>query len=138
MYAKTEEVHAIRKNRNRSLSIVAFASFAASMLLSSTIVGFNYYLTSLRLAANQKWGPNQLVETLKIAKLQKRFSRFSLPEIRRHATLSLAESAFTMATPVNVLTGHTGKVTGIAFHPMEEKIATSSRDKTVRLWGFDV
>ncbi|MEM9090323.1 MAG: hypothetical protein AAGC93_16430, partial [Cyanobacteria bacterium P01_F01_bin.53] len=126
-----QELYAARRARNSLMGLVASVSFFA---LISVVVGFNFYLTSIRLAANQKWGPNKLVATLKVAKLQKRFSWLALPEIRRHTALSLAESVVTMGTPVSVLDGHTDKVTGIEFHPNKDMIITASRDKTVKLW----
>ena len=126
-----QELFAARRARNNLIGLVASISCFA---LVSVMVGFNFYLTTLRLAAAQKWGPNQLVETLKVAKLQKRFSWLALPEIRRNTSLSLAEAVINMGKPVNILEGHTGRVTGLAFHPQSDQIATSSRDKTVKLW----
>ena len=111
-----------------------FASVSCFALIS-VVVGFNFYITSLRLAAVQKWGPNRLVDTLKVAKMQKRYSWLALPEIRRNTSLSLAEAVISMGKPVNVLEGHTGKVTAISFHPTENQIVTSSHDKTVKLWN---
>ncbi len=129
-----QELHAARRARNNLIGLVASIGCFA---LVSVIVGFNFYLTSLRLAADQKWGPNQLVDTLKVAKLLKRFSWLALPEIRRKTALSLAEAVINMGKPVNILEGHTGKVTGLAFHPQNDQIATSSRDKTVKLWDVN-
>lgn len=35
---------------------------------------------------------------------------------------------------LEVLTGHTGPVSGLAFNPAQATLATSSWDKSVRMW----
>ena len=40
----------------------------------------------------------------------------------------------TTGTPHGVLTGHTGRVLSVSFHPAGELFATGSSDGTVRLW----
>ena len=52
---------------------------------------------------------------------------WSLPKIQGDGT-------FGTAREIKVYRGHTGLVTGLAFSPVDPILASSSDDRTIRLW----
>ncbi|BAT56986.1 WD-repeat protein (plasmid) [Nostoc sp. NIES-3756] len=94
-------------------------------------------ISALNAASQLSWGSNHQLEALIASLKANQLLKIEVPVDIKNQTVEQLKQILYKVQERNRLEGHTGDVLNVSFSHNGKKIATASRDRTVKLWTTD-